>query len=82
MPTQVDASFEPAEGAQLTPQLQIGKPIGSGSTADVFKLEQTGGSLEGKQGQAGQAAGGQVSSHQMCWVVVVVVGGWAIPVRV
>lgn len=36
---QVDESFEAAEGAQLSSDLELDKHIGSGSTADVYKLK-------------------------------------------
>lgn len=35
---QVPESFDAAEGEQLSPDLLIDKHIGSGSTADVYKL--------------------------------------------
>jgi hypothetical protein len=35
---QVDGSWQPSEGAWLSPRLRIGERIGSGSTADVYKL--------------------------------------------
>jgi hypothetical protein len=37
--TQVDESFQAAEGAQLSPYLKVAKHVGSGSTADVYKLQ-------------------------------------------
>jgi hypothetical protein len=36
---QVDESFEPSEGAQLTPYLRVAKHVGSGTSADVYKLQ-------------------------------------------
>eukprot|EP00879_Flechtneria_rotunda_P000780 GHRR01000901.1.p1 GENE.GHRR01000901.1~~GHRR01000901.1.p1 ORF type:complete len:490 (+),score=163.56 GHRR01000901.1:462-1931(+) len=36
---QVDESFEASDGAQLSKELIIGKHIGSGSAADVYKLK-------------------------------------------
>jgi hypothetical protein len=36
---QVDESFEPSEGAQLTPHLKVAKHVGSGTSADVYKLQ-------------------------------------------
>lgn len=40
---QVDESFEAAEGAQLSGGLLVGKHCGSGSTADVYKLQRSAG---------------------------------------
>jgi hypothetical protein len=37
--TQVDESFEASEGAQLTPHLTVTKHVGSGTSADVYKLQ-------------------------------------------
>jgi hypothetical protein len=36
---QVDEPFEAAEGAQLSLDLVLDKHIGSGSTADVYKIK-------------------------------------------
>lgn len=36
---QVDESFEAAEGAQLSPHLKVAKHVGSGTSADVYKLQ-------------------------------------------
>uniref|UniRef100_A0A383WJU6 Protein kinase domain-containing protein n=2 Tax=Tetradesmus obliquus TaxID=3088 RepID=A0A383WJU6_TETOB len=35
----VDESFEAAEGAQLSPHLKVAKHVGSGTSADVYKLQ-------------------------------------------
>lgn len=39
---QVDESFEAAEGAQLSPHLKVAKHVGSGTSADVYKLQSDG----------------------------------------
>jgi hypothetical protein len=43
---QIEDSFEAQEGAQLSEKFKIGKHLGSGSAADVYKLEYVEGDKE------------------------------------
>jgi hypothetical protein len=50
---QVEESFQASEGAQLGTEFKLDKHIGSGSTADVFKLKPAKGSKSKGPAQVG-----------------------------